>query len=76
MPPARACHGAVPDQADVGTSLNDLVVLYERQGRYAEAAQLSPRALAIAETALGPDHPRVGTHLNGPLCGGRAAVPA
>ena len=39
-------------------------MLYESQGRYAEAEPLYQRALDIAEKALGPDHPDVGTSLN------------
>ncbi len=42
-------------------SLNNLAVLYQAQGRYAEAEPLYKRALAIREKALGPDHPDVGT---------------
>ena len=45
-------------------SLNNLAVLYQAQGRYAEAEPLYKRALAIREKALGPDHPDVGTRLN------------
>ena len=74
-----------PDHPDVGTSLNNLAVLYQAQGRYAEAEPLYKRALAIREKALGPDHPDVGTSLNnlavlyqqpGPLRRGRAALQA
>ena len=39
-------------------------MLYQSQGRYAEAEPLYQRALAIREKALGPDHPDVGTSLN------------
>ena len=45
-------------------SLNNLAVLYDEQGRYAEAEPLYKRALAIREKALGPDHPDVATSLN------------
>ena len=48
----------------MGTSLNSLAVLYQSQGRYAEAEPLFKRSLAIREKALGPDHPDVGTSLN------------
>ena len=44
-------------------SLNNLAVLY-CQGRYAEAEPFIKRSLAIAEKALGPEHPDVGTALN------------
>ena len=37
--------------------------LYRVQGRYAEAEPLYQRALAIFETALGPEHPDVATSL-------------
>ena len=38
--------------------------MYVRIGAYAEARALSERALAIAEKALGPDHPDVALGLN------------
>ena len=40
-------------------SLNNLAVLYDEQGRYADAEPLYKRSLAIREKALGPDHPDV-----------------
>jgi tetratricopeptide (TPR) repeat protein len=40
-------------------------LLYRAQGRYPEAEPLFKRALAIDEKALGPDHPTVGTILEG-----------
>ncbi len=40
-----------------------LAELYRAQGRYAEAEPLYQRALAIAEKALGPEHPHVATSL-------------
>ena len=48
----------------VATSLNNLALLYQTQGQYAEAAPLYQRALAIREQALGPTHPDVATSLN------------
>ena len=36
----------------------------DAQGRYEEAEPLYERALAISETALGPEHPDVATSLN------------
>ena len=48
----------------MATSLNNLAVLYDNQGQYAQAEPLYKRALAIAEKALGPDHPLVATNLN------------
>ena len=41
-------------------SLNNLAVLYQSQGRYADAEPLLRRSLAICEKALGPDHPECG----------------
>jgi len=45
-------------------ALNNLALLYDNQGRYAEAEPLYKRALAIWEKALGPDHPEVAMGLN------------
>ncbi|MGD9726805.1 MAG: tetratricopeptide repeat protein, partial [Nitrospiraceae bacterium] len=53
-----------PTHLDVGTSLNNLAVLYDTQGKYAEAEPLYQRALRITETALGPNHPSVAIRLN------------
>ena len=53
-----------PDHPDVAKSLNNLAVLYDNEGRYAEAEPLYKRALAIREKALGPDHPDVAISLN------------
>ena len=44
-------------------SLNNLAVLYEAQGHYAEAEPFYQRALAIWEKALGPEHPHVAASL-------------
>jgi tetratricopeptide (TPR) repeat protein len=52
------------DHPDVAQSLNNFAMLYEEQGRYAEAEALSERSLAIREKALGPDHPDVADSLN------------
>ena len=47
-----------PDHPDTASGLNNLAVLYRRQGgAYAKAEPLYLRALAINEKALGPDHP-------------------
>src|SRR4051812_1121180 len=40
-----------PDDPSVATSLNNLAVLYRRQGQYAAAEPLYKRALAINEKA-------------------------
>lgn len=41
----------------VATSLDHLANLYDSQGRYQEAEPLYLQALAIAEQALGENHP-------------------
>ncbi len=46
------------------TGVRELANLYLAQGRYGEAEPVYKRALAIFETALGPDHPHVGASLN------------
>ena len=46
------------------TSLNNLALLYDAQGKYVEAEPLYKRSLAIYEKALGPEHPRVAGSLN------------
>ena len=45
-------------------SLNNLALLYDKQGRYTEAELLYKRSLAIFERVLGPDHPDVALSLN------------
>ncbi len=45
-------------------SLNKLALLYDAQGKYAEAEPLYKRSLAIWEQALGPEHPDVAGSLN------------
>jgi tetratricopeptide (TPR) repeat protein len=52
------------DHPDMATSLNNLAILYDDQGKYAEAEPLLLRSLAIMEKALGKDHPNVATSLN------------
>src|SRR5690349_23629624 len=61
---ARAEREHGRDHPDVAQSLNNLALLYVRQGRYAEAEPLHRRALAIREKALGRDHPDVAQSLN------------
>ena len=53
-----------PDHPDVGSDMNNLADLYDRQGRYSEAEPMYKRALAIDEKAQGPDHPDVAADLN------------
>ena len=52
-----------PEHASVTTSLN-LALLYDNQGRYADAEPFYQRALTISEKALGPGHPHVAGSLN------------
>ena len=52
------------DELAVGSWCNGLGLALYDQGRYAEAEPLYKRALAIAEKALGPDHPDVASCLN------------
>lgn len=52
------------DHPDVATSLNELAIVYYRQGRYEEAVQVQKRALAIREKAFGGDHPDVARSLH------------
>jgi tetratricopeptide (TPR) repeat protein len=47
-----------PDHPDVATALNNLASLLQDKGDYADAEPLYRRALAIAETTLGPEAPR------------------
>ncbi|XPM60929.2 MAG: tetratricopeptide repeat protein [Leptolyngbya sp. IPPAS B-1204] len=49
---------------DLATSLNNLALLYESQGRYSEAEPLYLRALEIWERQLGADHPAVAISLS------------
>ena len=52
------------DNLDLIGPLNNLATALEGKKDYAEAEQLLRRSLRIAETALGPDHPRVATRLS------------
>jgi tetratricopeptide (TPR) repeat protein len=45
----------------VSGALNNLAVLYKYTAHFAEAGSLYQRALSIAESELGPDHPEVAT---------------
>jgi len=46
-----------PDHPDVAQALNNLAVLYTRQGRNADAERLFKRSVATFEKTLGPNHP-------------------
>jgi CHAT domain-containing protein/Tfp pilus assembly protein PilF len=53
-----------PDHPNVGTSLNNLAVLYENLGHYGGLETLYQRSLAIREKALGPNNPAVALSLH------------
>jgi tetratricopeptide (TPR) repeat protein len=50
-----------PEHPDVATSLNNLALLYDVQGKYTEAEPLYRRSLTILENVLVPSHPIVAT---------------
>jgi Flp pilus assembly protein TadD len=50
-----------PTHPDTATSLNNLALLYDAQGKYAEAEPLLRHALAIYEKQLGFQHPTTQT---------------
>jgi tetratricopeptide (TPR) repeat protein len=52
------------DHPNTAASLNNLAMLYQKQGKYAEAEPLFKRALAICEQQLGTDHPDMATLRN------------
>jgi CHAT domain-containing protein/Tfp pilus assembly protein PilF len=52
-------HAAHAQGVEDATALNQQVKELRSQGRYSEAVPLAQRALAIQESALGPDHPEV-----------------
>ncbi len=53
-----------PEHPDLAIKLNNLAILYAKQGKYAEAEPLYQRAIAIGEKTLGPEHPDLATRLN------------
>jgi tetratricopeptide (TPR) repeat protein len=53
-----------PNHLDEAKRLNDLGLVYKKQGNYAQAETLYNRALAIYEQTLSPDDPRVSMCLN------------
>jgi tetratricopeptide (TPR) repeat protein len=48
----------------VATTLSNLALVYQEQGKYADAEGLFKRALGIEEKALGAGHPDVARTLN------------
>ena len=55
---------ATSPDLDLAMKLQDEADQLEEKGRYAEAAELCKKSLAILEKALGPNHPRVAVPLN------------
>ena len=53
------------DHPNVATTLDHIALLYQSQGKYADAEQLYRRSLAIGEQTLGKDHPNVAGTLSG-----------
>ena len=51
-------------RGEFATAMWWLALLYESQGRYAEAESSYKRSLAIREKKEGPDHPGVGIDLD------------
>ena len=52
-----------PENPGVAVGLNNLALLYQMQGRHAEAEPLYKRAVTIYEKALDKEHPEVATSL-------------
>ncbi|MEO1210047.1 MAG: tetratricopeptide repeat protein [Cyanobacteria bacterium J06638_20] len=52
------------DSPELLNALNQLALLYYRQGRYSEATPLLKRTLTQRQQSLGPDHPHTATSLN------------
>ena len=52
------------NHGNYGFALNNLAIVYDEQGKYADAEGLYKRALAIYEKAHGADHPTVAQTLN------------
>jgi tetratricopeptide (TPR) repeat protein len=60
----KAAEGFGSEDPRLATSLNNLALLYEAQGKYVEAEPLYKRALAIDEKTLVPEHPDLAASLN------------
>ena len=61
------------EHPSTATSLNNLALLYERQGKYEQAEPLYERALQIYEQQLGAEHPSTATSLKSRLRSGSGA---
>jgi tetratricopeptide (TPR) repeat protein len=53
-----------PNHPYIGTSLNNLALLYYSQGKYALAESIFKQALVICETVFGKNNLHVGTLLD------------
>ena len=53
-----------PDHPDVATAVNNLALLYDKQGRTPRPSRSTSGRWRSDEKALGPDHPDVATVLN------------
>ena len=60
----KEAEGLGPQDPRLATTLNYLALVYDAQGKYADAEPLYKRSLAILENALGPEHPDVAKSLN------------
>ena len=60
----KEAEGFGPQDPRLATTLNYLGLVYDAQGKYAEAEPLYERSLAILANALGPEHPAVAQSLN------------
>ena len=62
----KAWKAGIQFEANIGVtgSLDNLAMLYQAQGKYAEAEPLYERLLAIEEKSLGPEHRAVARILN------------
>ena len=52
-----------PLHPDIGQSVSNLGILYQSQGRLAEAEAMFLQAVLLFEKALAPDHPETATGL-------------
>jgi tetratricopeptide (TPR) repeat protein len=64
------------NHADTATTLNNLGLLYERQGRYADAEGMYNEALSIYQRVFGRDHADTATTLHnlGVFCANRGRL--
>jgi len=57
-------HAPDPEDTYIGVILNNLALLYQAQGKYAQAIPYGQRALDFYEKTLGPDHSETAKTLN------------